>query len=300
MAIRYDIAARLVQTLSSRMVSVPDELRFAGQDLPSPVTVQIPTSAGSMRCDVYRPAPALAGEALPVFVNFHGSGYVIRHPEQDDHICRHLAAEAGCVVLNIDYWTAPQHRFPTAPVQAYEACEWAVKHGAEHGWDGGRLAVGGHSAGGALATGVCRTARERGTFTPLLQIIDYAPLDLAADPATKRARTRRPMISPLLSRIFTGTYVPDQSRRRDPLASPGLATDLAGLPPALVITAEYDSLRDEGDAYAEALAAAGVPVVHRMVEGVDHFFTHNGPPETVRATLDLMAEQLRAAFSAPV
>lgn len=300
MAITHDIAARLVQTLlSSRMVKVSDELRFAGQDLPAPVTIQIPTSVGPMRCDVYRPDPALAGEAPPVFVNFHGSGYVVRHPEQDDHICRHLAAEAGCVVLNIDYWTAPQHRFPTAPVQAYEACEWAVKHGAEHGWDGGRLAVGGHSAGGALATGVCRTAREHGVFAPLLQIIDYAPLDLAADPATKHARTRRPLISPRLSRVFTGTYLPDESRRRDPLASPGLATDLAGLPPALVITAEYDLLRDEGDAYAEALAAAGVPVVHRMVEGVDHFFTHNGPPETVRPVLDLMAEQLRAAFAAP-
>lgn len=295
MALRHDVAARLIQVLGRPMLKVPDELRFAGQDLPAPVTVEIPTSAGSLRCAVYRPAST--GGTPPVFVNIHGGGYVWRLPEQDDHICRYLASEVGCAVLNIDYWTAPQHRFPTAAVQAYEACEWAAKHGAEHGWDGERLAVGGHSAGGALAAGVCRTARDRKTFAPLLQIIDYAVLDQVSDPATKHARTRRPVISPLLSRIFTGAYVPDPARRGDPLASPGLATDLAHLPPALVITAEYDSLRDEGDAYAEALASAGVPVVHRMVEGVDHFFTHKGPPETVRAILELMAEQLRVAFS---
>lgn len=295
MNLKTDIPARLVQMFSAPMLKVPDELRFAGQDLPAPTTMQIPTSAGTIRCDVYRPAPTDA--TPPVFVNLHGSGYVIRHPEQDDHICRHLAAEAGCVVLNIDYWTAPQHRFPTAPIQAHDACEWAANHGAEHGWDGERLAVGGHSAGGALATGVCRTARDRGTFTPLLQIIDYAPLDLVTDPGAKHSRARRPLISPRSARLFNAAYVPDPARRGDPLASPGLATDLAGLAPALVITAEYDSLRDEGDAYAAALAAAGVPVVHRMVEGVDHSFTHKGPPETVRPILDLMAEQLRTAFA---
>lgn len=144
---------------------------------------------------------------------------------------------------------------------------------------------------------MCRTARDRGTFTPLLQIIDYAPLDLVTDPVAKNIRTRRPVIPPRLARVFNAAYVPDPARRGEPLASPGLATVLAGLPPALVITAEYDFLRDEGDAYAAALAAAGVPVVHRMVEGVDHFFTHKGPRETVHSILDLMAEQLRRAFA---
>ena len=108
------------------MLKVRDELRFAGQDLPAPTSVQIPTSAGSIACAVYRPVST--GSTPPVFVNIHGGGYVWRHPEQDDHICRYLAAMAGCVVLNIDYWTAPQHRFPIATVQAYEACEWAVEH----------------------------------------------------------------------------------------------------------------------------------------------------------------------------
>src|SRR5262245_18333545 len=128
--------------ISGNLVKVPDELRFEGQELPAPESVQIPTSAGAIRCDIYRPASA--DTAPPVFVNFHGGGYVMRLPEHDDHICRHLSATAGCVLLNVDYWTAPHHRFPTAPTQAYEACEWAVKHGAGHRWDGTRLAVGGH------------------------------------------------------------------------------------------------------------------------------------------------------------
>lgn len=295
MALRHDLAALLFQATGHWALRVPGELRFAGQDLPAPGTLSVPTAAGPVRCAVYR--PTAGGRTPPIFINMHGGGYVWRRPEQDDHICRHLAATAACVVLNIDYDTAPRHRFPVPAVQAYDVCEWAARNGAEHGWDGLRLAVGGHSAGGALAAGVCRTARDRGVFAPLLQIIDYAPLNLAKDPAAKRARTSRPLISPPLARIFNEAYTPDPASRSDPLASPGLAADLEGLAPALVITAEYDRLRDEGDAYARALAAAGVPVTHRVVEGVDHLFTHKGPAETVRATLDLMAAQLRTAFT---
>ncbi|MBD9726889.1 alpha/beta hydrolase [Streptomyces caniscabiei] len=293
------IQARGVQLLlSGVMTRVHQDLRFT--DVPKRTeTLRVETGAGPVDCTVYRP-PTAAPTPAPVYVNFHGGGFIVARPDQDDHICRYIAATAGCVVVNVDYSVAPQRVFPAAVTQAYDVVEWVARNGEAHGWDGSRLAVGGHSAGANLTAGVCRTARDRGTFTPRLQIIDSAPLDQVADPATKRSRIAKPLLSPQLMRIFTAAYVPDPADLADPLASPGLADDLAGLPPALVITAENDRLRDEGDAYAKALADAGVPVTHRVFEGVDHYFTHTGPVEAGKEAIDLMATTLRTALDATV
>ncbi|WP_216591159.1 alpha/beta hydrolase [Streptomyces brasiliscabiei] len=295
------VQARGVQLLlSGVMTRVHKELRFT--DIPKRTeTLRVETGAGPVDCTVYRPpADTDTAAPAPVYVNFHGGGFIVGRPEQDDHLCRYIAATAGCVVINVDYAVAPQHVFPAAVTQAYDVTEWVVENGPTHGWDGSRIAVGGHSAGANLAAGICRTARDRGTFTPLLQIIDSAPLDQAADPATKRSRIAKPLLSPQLMRIFTAAYVPDPAGLTDPLVSPGLADDLAGLPPALVITAENDRLRDEGDAYAEALRAAGVPVTHRVFEGVDHYFTHTGPVPAGKEAIALMADTLRTALDAAV
>ncbi|MEU5046066.1 alpha/beta hydrolase [Streptomyces griseorubiginosus] len=272
------------------------DLRFT--DIPAYTeTLRVQTGAGPVKCTVYRPTGTAADTPAPVYVNFHGGGFVVARPEQDDHLCRCIAATAGCVVVNVDYAVAPQRPYPAAVTQAYDVTAWIAGNGAAGGWDGSRLAVGGHSAGGNLAAAVCRLARERGTFTPRLQIIDSAPLDQRADPATKRSPVAKPLLSPQLMRIFTAAYVTDPADRAHPLVSPALADDLAGLPPALVITAENDRLRDEGDAYAKALEAAGVPVTHRVFEGVDHYFTHVGPAPSGRAAIDLMASSLRAALA---
>lgn len=293
------IQARGVQLLfSGVMTRVHKDLRFT--DVPKRTeNLRVETGAGPVDCTVYRPPAGTAGPA-PVYVNFHGGGFVVARPEQDDHICRYIAATAGCVVVNVDYAVAPQRAFPTPVTQAYDVTEWIVENGPAHGWDGSRLAVGGHSAGASLTAAVCRTARDRGTFTPRLQIIDSAPLDQVADPATKRSRIAKPLLSPQLMRIFTAAYVPDPADRADPLVSPGLADDLAGLPPALVITAENDRLRDEGDAYARALADAGVPVTHRLFDGVDHYFTHTGPVLEGKEAIALMADTLRTALGTTV
>ncbi|WP_326670470.1 alpha/beta hydrolase [Streptomyces canus] len=289
------IQARGIQLLLGRVMSrVHKDLRFT--DVPARTeSLRVETGAGPVACTVYRP-PAATDTPAPVYVNFHGGGFVVARPEQDDHICRYIAATAGCVVINVDYAVAPQRPFPTPVTQAYDVTAWVAENGAAGGWDGSRLAVGGHSAGANLTAAVCRLAREHGTFTPRLQILDSAPLDQVADPATKRSLIAKPLLTPQLMRIFNAAYVPDPADRAKPLVSPALADDLAGLPPALVITAENDRLRDEGDAYAKALEAAGVPVAHRVFEGVDHYFTHTGPVPSGKEAIDLMATALRDAL----
>ncbi|MFD3505019.1 alpha/beta hydrolase [Streptomyces sp. NPDC058678] len=291
------IQARAIQLLfGGVMARVHKDLRFT--DIPKRVeAIRVETGAGPVTCTVYRPSDT-AGALAPVYVNFHGGGFIVGRPEQDDHICRYIAARAGCVVINVDYAVAPQQPFPAPVTQAYDVVAWVVASGPANNWDGSRLAVGGHSAGANLTAAVCRTARDRGTFSPLLQIIDSAPLNQLADPATKHSPIAKPLLNPHLMRVFTAAYVPDPADRADPLVSPGLADDLAGLPPALVITAEHDRLRDEGDAYAKALDAAGVDVTHRVFEGVDHYFTHTGPVSAGKEAIELMATTLRTALSA--
>ncbi|MEU0303599.1 alpha/beta hydrolase [Streptomyces sp. NPDC006175] len=296
MSVTHNLIARAMQLVAGRFAGPIPELRFT--DLPGHTrTLTVPTDSGSVPCTVYEPRPEPGTQPPPVFLNLHGGGFVLRHPEQDDHICRYLAANAGCVVVNADYTTAPQRTFPTAPRQAYGVWQWLVANSAAQGWDGTRLAVGGHSAGGNLAAGVARQARDHGTFAPLLQILDYPATDLAKDPAAKRTRTAKPVISARSAGMFTEVYVPRPADRLDPLASPVLADDLEGLAPALVITAELDSLRDEADDFAQALAAAGVPVTHRVMEGVDHVFTHQGPVDAAKEAIELMAQSLRDVFS---
>ncbi|MEU6257439.1 alpha/beta hydrolase [Streptomyces sp. NPDC047043] len=297
MPISPGIQARAIQLLLGGVMSrVHKDLRFT--DVPKQTeTLRVETGAGPVAVTVYRP-PATADSPAPVYVNFHGGGFIVGRPEQDDHICRYIAATAGCVVINVDYAVAPQRPYPTAVTQAYDVTAWAVEHDSDHGWDGSRLAVGGHSAGGNLTAAVCRTARDRRTFSPRLQILDSVPLDQLADPATKHSPIAKPLLTPYLMRVFTAAYVPDPADLSHPLVSPGPADDLAGLPPALVITAEHDRLRDEGDAYAKALEAAGVPVTHRVFAGVDHYFTHTGPVPAGKEAIELMAATLRTALAA--
>lgn len=293
-----NLRAHAIQRLAGHLLSRPiPALRL--RELPRRThSLRVPTRRGPVRCTVYSP-PEQTGPP-PVYVNLHGGGFVIRHPEADDHLCRYLAAEVGCVVVNVDYDVAPQRPFPTASMQAYDVVQWVADDAPTHGWDGGRLAVGGQSAGGNLAAGVALAARDSGTPELALQVLLYPPLDLTVDPGNKRARTDKPLLTPGLGRIFDAAYVPDRAKRADPMVSPLRAGDLGGLAPALVITAELDLLRDEADAYAAALAEAGVPVSHHVVEGVDHAFTHRGPVDAALETFGIVARSLRDAFAQPI
>ncbi|MFG2555441.1 alpha/beta hydrolase [Streptomyces sp. NPDC048581] len=231
----------------------------------------IPTSVAPARATVY--LPASDEPAPPVHVNFHGGGYVMSLTELDDPLCRFLAAEAGAVVINVDYVVAPQHPFPAPPRQAYEIVRWVAEHGVEQGWDGKRLTVGGQSAGGGLAAAVARQALEEGGPSIALQVLHYPPLDLATGARDKRAAIAKPMLRPWMADVFDTSYVPDVRQRLDRLVSPAHPSDTAdlkGIAPALLVTAEYDLLRAEGARYAERLRDAGALVEHHDVRGADH------------------------------
>ncbi|MEU6372788.1 alpha/beta hydrolase fold domain-containing protein [Streptomyces sp. NPDC046909] len=256
----------------------------------------IPTSVAPARATVYLPAGA-DGTAPPVHVNFHGGGYVMTLTELDDPLCRYLAAEAGVVVINVDYVVAPQHPFPAPPLQAYEVVRWVAANGTEQGWDGGRLTVGGQSAGGGLAAAVARQALEEAGPEIALQVLHYPPLDLATGIRGKRAAIAKPMLRPWMGDVFDTSYIPDVRLRRDRLASPAHPSDTAdlkGIAPALVITAEYDILKAEAQSYADRLRTAGALVGHHDVAGADHGY--DGTDEAkARETYALIARHLREA-----
>ncbi|MBO9556637.1 alpha/beta hydrolase [Cellulomonas sp.] len=256
--------------------------------------VDVGPAAPVRRLNVYRPA----GPGVPgVFVNLHGGGFVLGSAQDDDPYCRLLADASGCAVVNVDYPLAPEHPYPAAVHQTYDLLAWIAEHGGVLGVDGSRLAVGGHSAGGNLAAACALLARRHGR--PLLRgvVVDYAPLDLWTPPADKLVGPVRddPGATALAEAgaRFNAWYLPDPASGADELASPVLASDVSGLPPTLVLTAERDLLRAEGDRYAARLSAAGVPTEHAVFPGCGHGFTHVGPEEHAAAAWARMAAFVR-------
>lgn len=258
----------------------------------------IPTAHGPVRVLFHWPEERRAN--MPLFVNIHGGGFLFGLPDHDAPFCRRIAQNLGCLVVNIHYHRAPEHPFPTAYQQCFEIVCWLAEHLGKEGIDTTRIAVGGHSAGGNLVAGVMAQAKAKGGPRFCLQILDYPFMDGHTDPAAKKARIDKPLITPGLASLFNGCYLRNPADALLPQVSPLFAPveTLRGQPPALVITAEYDLLRDEGDGYAEKLRQAGVPVRHEVFAGVDHAFTHTGPKVQADAAWRLMEESLRQAFSA--
>jgi acetyl esterase len=249
-----------------------------------------PTRAGETRVLFCSPG----GRALPVFVNFHGGGFVMGSADDDDVYCRRLANAAGCAVVNADYRLAPEHKFPAALEDCYDVVRWVHDNAAALGVDPARIAVGGHSAGGNLAAAVCLLAKARREFAIIFQVLDYPPLDLTLDPYAQESRDA--LLTPKAHIFFNACYFNTPADARNPLVSPLLAGDLAGLPPALVIAAEYDPLRADGERYAARLRAAGVDATYRLFAGCSHAFTHFGPEEAADEAWALIAAKLREAF----
>lgn len=253
----------------------------------------IPTSVAPARAVVY--LPAAGEEPPPVHVNFHGGGYVMGLTEIDDPLCRYLAAEAGVAVVNVEYVLAPQYRFPAPPRQAFEVVGWVAAHGTEQGWDGSRITVGGQSAGGGLAAAVARQALEEGGPPIGLQVLHYPPLDLTMPAKDKRASIAKPALRPWMGEIFDSAYVPNPQERSDRLvspASPADTADLTGIAPALVLTAEYDLLKAEGERYSERLQRAGALIEYYDIPEADHGYDVKDA-EKARIVYALIASHLR-------
>ncbi|WLH15038.1 alpha/beta hydrolase [Pseudomonas hefeiensis] len=258
----------------------------------------IPTEWGPARALFYWPHTP-SSEPLPVYLNLHGGGFVAGVPEHDDSYCRRLAHNLGCLVVNLDYVLAPEYPFPAGLRQSFAVLEWLAEQATTLGIDPQRIAVGGHSAGGNLATGVANLAREHQRLRVVHQVIDYPALDLAEDPELKLSTCDKPLLGPGLMRFFNRCYLSDPAHARDPLASPLLATveQLQGMPPTTLITAEHDILRAEGQAYAQKLRQAGVVVNEKMFTDCDHMFTHLGPDATAQEAWQLIEDSLREAFA---
>ncbi len=233
-------------------------------------TEVVPTRHGPTSATVYHPMTGVGGAA--VYVNVHGGGFVVGCPEQDDPWCRYLAAHAGVVVINPDYVLAPRHRFPAAPQQIYDIVCWAASP--ERAWDGGRLCVGGQSAGGNLGAAAARLALHNSGPNIALQVLHYAPLDLVTPTGSKPSTIgSRAVMKPWMGAVFDAAYIPEPARRRDPLASPAWgpnADGIEGIAPALIVTAEYDRLRDEAHRYARKLEVVGALSGYHEVPGTDH------------------------------
>jgi acetyl esterase len=256
----------------------------------------VPTPDGDVLVRVYTPAAAV-GAPAPLLMWFHGGGWVIGDLETADGTCRALANRSGAVVVSVDYRLAPEHPFPAAADDALEAVLWAVEQAEVLGVDPTKVAVGGDSAGGNLAAVVAQRCRDE--FGPALafQLLVYPVTDLTLSHPSMEENAEGYFLTRDTMVWFRSCYVGERDPR-DPKVSPLFAQDLSGLPPALVITAEYDPLRDEGEAYAARLREAGVhAVVHRYEGQIHGFLSLVGLIDDAAGALERAAAALRDALA---
>jgi acetyl esterase len=259
-----------------------------GPALVLPVVVDV--DADGVPCRLYATRPD-----APVFVYLHGGGWCYGSIESVDRVCRRIADRSGCAVLSVDYRLAPEHVFPAGLDDVETVLRYVRKSGPSLGVDPARLAIGGDSAGGQLATVAAR--RQRDAAMPLdHQVLIYPALDPLTS-AESYDEVGQYGLDRASMRLAWETYVPDPRLRLTPDVAPLAVADLSGMPPTLIITAEYDALRDEGADYADALVAAGVPVVHTRYMGVNHGFARKlAVIDAARAATDQVASVLRSAL----
>ncbi|HEY7295140.1 MAG TPA: alpha/beta hydrolase [Dehalococcoidia bacterium] len=256
----------------------------------------IPGPAGSIPVRIYSPE---GNGPFPVLVYLHGGGWVIGDIESHDASVRALTNRSGCLIVSVDYRLAPEHKFPAAADDCFAATQWVAQHAPEFGGDPARLAVGGDSAGGNLAAVVALMAKQRGGPRIAFQLLIYPVTDHNLDTESYRTNAEGYLLTRESMAWFWDHYLNTPADGRNPLASPLQADSFSGLPPALVITAEYDPLRDEGEAYAKRLEEAGVQVTCTRYDGMIHgFFGMFLLIDKAKQALDQAAAALRTALAA--
>ena len=245
----------------------------------------------------YRPKGAAAGALLPALIYYHGGGWTIGDLDTHDVLCREIANAAGCTVFSVDYRMGPEHKFPAAVDDAFAALKWVAAQAGPLAIDAQRLAVGGDSAGGNLAAVVSLLARDGGGPALRLQLLIYPATDLRGKTPSYTRNGAGYLLTSEVMAYFNRCYLTGEADKADWRASPLLADDLSRLPPALVLTAGYDPLVDEGDQYAQRLRAAGVSVEYRCFDGQIHgFITMGKVLDQANEAVALCAGRLKAAL----
>ncbi|MFD1796995.1 alpha/beta hydrolase [Paracoccus aurantiacus] len=268
----------------------------ADLDLVEVEELAVPTRVGDARVLKVTPKGA-AGGLRPMVINIHGGGFVRGYQRRDTVFCAHLASQLGAVVLDVDYRLAPEFPFPTALHECHDITVWAFRQAGALGVDPARIVLGGHSAGGNLTAAVCLMASRSGQFALRGQFMDYPFLD-GVTPAEEKLEPHSIFPAERL-RAFNALYASDPANLTDPLLSPVLAdaSELAGQPPAFILTAGLDPLRFEAQRYAGQLVLAGVDVTVRQFHDCDHGFLIAGQArhlEARRVLVDWLRDRVAA------
>jgi acetyl esterase len=254
---------------------------------------------GPIAMRLYRPVARTPGATTPVLVYFHGGGWTIGDLDTHDVLCRQLALGSGCAVVSVDYRMGPEHRFPAAVDDCLAATRWVARQAEGLGLAASRLAVGGDSAGGNLAAVVALMARDRRDLPIAFQLLIYPATDMRAVHPSHASNGVGYLLETATIRYYRGHYIADAAQHADWRASPLLHDDLSGLPPALVLTAGFDPLRDEGLAYADALVAAGSRASYVCFERQIHgFITMGKVIDEANTAVAMCAAELARALRA--
>ncbi len=283
----------LAESATARLTSV-------AKPMPPPVGkidhITIPQKGGDLLARVFTPK---GDGPFPVIVYFHGGGWVIANLDVYEPSCRALCNAAEAIVVSVAYRQAPEHKYPAAAEDAYAAVQWAMANAGSLGGDPSCVAVAGESAGGNLATVSCLMARDNGGQMPIAQLLVYPVTDAGMNTPSYRENANAKPLNAAMMKWFWNLYLENASQGREAYASPMMAQSLQGLPPAIVITAENDPLRDEGEAYAKRLADEGVSVDFKRFDGVTHeFFGLAGAVSKAKEALKLATDGLKKVFDA--